>query len=97
MEFLKKMEEKIFEKFDHELQTKKDLEINVSQHLEDRFNNIKFDLQKESKQRYDNIENLEYYFERELPKIQEGFKQEQNERDENDNNNLNKLNEEFQK
>jgi hypothetical protein len=40
---------------------------------------------------------LKNYFEKELPKIQEGFKQEQNERDENDNNNLLRLNEESQK
>ncbi len=97
MEFLKKMEEKIFEKFDAELQNKKELEANVSNQLDSRFNSVKVELQKESKTRYDNIENLEYYFERELPKIQEGFKQEQNEREENDNNNINKLTEDFQK
>ena len=83
MEFLKKMEEKIFDKFNTELQNKKDLESNVSQKLEERFNQVKVELQKESKTRYDHIENLEYYFERELPKIQEGFKQEQAEREEN--------------
>lgn len=97
MEFLKKMEEKIFEKFDAELQSKKELESSVSHNLESKFNNVKVELQKESKMRYDNIENLEYYFERELPKIQEGLKQEQNEREENDNTNISKLNEEFTK
>jgi hypothetical protein len=97
MEFLKKLEEQIFEKFNTELQNKKELETNVSQKLEDKFNQVKVELQRESKTRYDHIENLEYYFERELPKIQEGFKQEQAEREENDNNNHNKLNDEFQK
>eukprot|EP00340_Litonotus_pictus_P008896 CAMPEP_0170514788 /NCGR_PEP_ID=MMETSP0209-20121228/1340_1 /TAXON_ID=665100 ORGANISM="Litonotus pictus, Strain P1" /NCGR_SAMPLE_ID=MMETSP0209 /ASSEMBLY_ACC=CAM_ASM_000301 /LENGTH=237 /DNA_ID=CAMNT_0010799013 /DNA_START=83 /DNA_END=796 /DNA_ORIENTATION=- len=97
MEFLKKMEEKIFDKFNTELQNKKDLESNVSTKLEEKFNTVKVELQKESKTRYDHIENLEYYFERELPKIQEGFKQEQAEREENDNNNVTKLTEEFQK
>ena len=97
MEFLKKMEEKIFEKFDYELNCKKEIEIKISGHLEDKFNIIKSDLQKESKTRYDSIENLEYYFEKELPKIQEAFKVEQNEREESDTNILVKLNDEIQK
>lgn len=97
MEFMKKMEEKIFEKFDFELSTKKEIEIKVAQYLEEKFNIVKGDLQKESKTRYDSIENLEFYFEKELPKIQEGFKAEQNEREDNDNNNLIRLNEEIQK
>lgn len=63
MEFLKKMEEKIFEKFDFELSNKKETEIKVAQYLEEKFNVIKNDLQRESKTRYENIENLEYYFE----------------------------------
>jgi hypothetical protein len=63
MEFLKKMEEKIFEKFDFELTCKKEIEIKISDHLEEKFNIIKTELQKESKTRYDSIENLEYYFE----------------------------------
>lgn len=63
MEFLKKMEEKIFEKFDFELACKKEIEVKISNHLEEKFNIIKSDLQKESKTRYDSIENLEYYFE----------------------------------
>jgi hypothetical protein len=97
MEFMKKMEEKVFEKFDYELSCKKQIEVGVAQYLEEKFNVIKNDLQKESKTRYDSIENLELYFEKELPKIQEGFKIEQNEREENDNNNLVRLNEEVQK
>jgi hypothetical protein len=97
MEFMKKMEEKIFEKFDYELSCKRDIEIKTAQYLEEKFNIIKSDLQKESKTRYDSIENLEYYFEKELPKIQEAFKAEQTEREDNDNNNLLRLNEEILK
>ena len=41
------------------------------------------------------IKTISFYFEKELPKIQEGFKIEQNEREENDNANLTKLNEEI--
>jgi len=91
------MEEKIFEKFDYELASKREIEAKISNHLEDKFNIIKTDLQKESKTRYDSIENLEYYFEKELPKIQEAFKVEQTEREESDTNILVKLNEEIQK
>ena len=57
------MEEKIFEKFDFELSSKKETEVKVAQYLEEKFNVIKGELQKESKTRYENIENLEYYFE----------------------------------
>ncbi len=97
MEFMKKMEEKIFEKFDQELQAKKDIEVKVAGYLEEKFNIIKNELQNQSKTRYDSIENLENYFEKELPKIQTGFKMEQNEREENDNAAMVRLNEEIQK
>lgn len=97
MEFMKKMEEKIFEKFDFELNQKREIEVKVAGYLEDKFNVIKNELQNESKTRFDSLENLEYYFEKELPKIQEGFKMEQSEREENDSNNLNRLQEEVQK
>jgi hypothetical protein len=63
MDFMKKMEEKVFEKFDYELSCKKQIELQVAQYLEEKFNLIKNDLQKESKNRYDSIENLEFYFE----------------------------------
>ena len=97
MDFLKKMEEKIFEKFDFELQSKKDIESRVSRYLDEKFNLIKLELQKETKQRFESIENLEFYFEKELPKVQEGFKQEQGDREDNDNNNVLRLNEESQR
>ncbi len=97
MEFMKKMEEKIFEKFEAELNAKRDIELKLSQYLEEKFNSVKGDLQRESKTRYDAIENLEFYFEKELPKIQEGFKVEQVEREDGDSSNILRLNEEVQK
>ena len=36
MDFMKKMEEKIFEKFDMELQAKKEIEVKVAQYLEEK-------------------------------------------------------------
>jgi hypothetical protein len=97
MEFMKKMEEKIFEKFDAELNAKREIEVRLSQYLEEKFNYVKSELQKESKSRYDAIENLEFYFEKELPKIQDAFKGEQIEREEFDTNNIIRLNDEVQK
>ena len=76
MDFMKKMEEKIFEKFDAELQAKKEIEVKVAQYLEEKFNVVKNELQNQSKTRYDSIENLENYFEKELPKIQTGYREE---------------------
>lgn len=97
MEFMKKMEEKIFEKFDAELNAKREIEVKLSQYLEEKFNHVKSELQKESKTRYDAIENLEFYFEKELPKIQESFRGQQMEREEFDTTNIMRLNDEVQK
>ena len=49
MDFLKKMEEKVFEKFDYELRSKKEAESRVAKYLEEKFSLIKAELQKESK------------------------------------------------
>ena len=49
MDFMKKMEEKIFEKFDAELQAKKEIEVKVAQYLEEKFNVVKNELQNQSK------------------------------------------------
>ena len=97
MDFMQKMEDKIFEKFDSELSAKKEIEVKVAQYLEEKFNNIGLELQNQSKIRYDAVENLENYFEKELPKIQSGFKIEQNEREDGDNNILIKLSDYFTK
>ena len=97
MDFMKKMEEKIFDKFDSELSAKKEIEVKVSQYLEDKFNTIRSELQTQSKIRYDAVENLENYFEKELPKIQSGFKIEQSEREDGDSNILIKLSDESAK
>ena len=74
MDFMTKMEEKIFEKFDSELSAKKDIEAKIAQYLEEKFNMMWADLQNQSKIKYDAVENLGKYFEKELPKIQSGFK-----------------------
>ena len=97
MEFMKKMEDKIFEKFDNELNAKKNIEQTVTSYLDEKFNIVKNEIQNQSKIRYDSIENLEQYFESELPKMQTNLKMEQNMREENDNNTMLRLNDEIQK
>lgn len=97
IEFMKKMEDKIFEKFDSELNAKKEIEQKVTGYLEEKFNAVKNEIQNQSKTRYDAIENLENYFEKELPKMQTGLKMEQNEREENDNSIILRLSDEVQK
>ena len=97
MDFMTKMEEKIFEKFDSELSAKKDIEAKIAQYLEVKFNMIGVDLQNQSKIKYDAVENLGKYFEKELPKIQSGFKIKQNEREDSDNNILIELSDEAAK
>jgi len=97
MEYMKKMEEKIFEKFDSELNSKRDLECKASHYLEEKINLVKNDLQTQSKTRFEMIENLEYYFEAEIPKIQEAYNFIHNEREQNDNIAINNLKDELQK
>ena len=52
MEFMKKMEDKIFEKFDNELNAKKNIEQNVTSYLDEKFNIVKNEIQNQSKIRY---------------------------------------------
>ena len=97
IEFMKKMEEKIFEKFDNELNAKREIEAKVSNYLNDKITEIKGEIENQSKIRYESIENLENYLEKELPKMQGELKSEQNEREESDDSIIQKLSEEVQK
>ena len=84
MDFMKKMEDKIFDKFDNELNAKKNIEQTVTSYLEEKFNIVKNEIQNQSKIRYDSIENLEQYFESELPKMQTNLKMEQTKKKQNE-------------
>ena len=53
---------------DSELSSKKEIEVKVAQYLEDKFNTIGAKLLSQSKIRYDAVENLENYFEKDLQK-----------------------------
>jgi hypothetical protein len=63
--------------------------------IEDKFNALKTEVSKESRNRYESIENLKSYLENDIPKLNETIKSEQEKREENDDEILNKTKEEF--
>lgn len=91
--YIKVLENKIFERFDQESQIRKEIEKKLFALIEDRFNGLKIEISKESRNRYESIENLKNYLENDVPKLQ-GLLFEQSEREENDNQILKKTNEE---
>jgi hypothetical protein len=94
--YIKVLENKIFERFDQESQIRKEIEKKLFALIEDRFNGLKIEISKESRNRYESIENLKNYLENDVPKLQGLLKFEQSEREENDNSILKKTNEEVQ-
>ena len=52
--------------------------------VEDRFNALKGDVSKESRNRYESVEHLKNCLENDFPKLQEVIKGESNEREDND-------------
>lgn len=92
--YIKVLENKIFERFDQESQIRKEIEKKLFALIEDRFNGLKIEISKESRNRYESIENLKNYLENDVPKLQGLLKFEQSEREENDNQILKKTNEE---
>ena len=63
--------------------------------IEDKFSVLKNEISRESRNRYESIENLKTYLENDIPKLNETIKLEQDNREENDDVLLNKTNEEF--
>jgi hypothetical protein len=94
--YIKVLENKIFERFDQEAQIRKEIEKKLFALIEDRFNGLKIEISKESRNRYESIENLKNYLENDIPKLQGLLKFEQSEREENDTNILKKTNDEVQ-
>ena len=62
---IKVLENKIFERFDQETQIRKEIEKKLFALIEDRFNSLKIEISKESRNRYESIENLKNYLENE--------------------------------
>ncbi len=81
---LKNLELKIEERFEQETAARKEMEKRLFGIVEDRFNALKSDVAKESRNRYESIEHLKYCLENDFPKLQEVIKAESIEREEND-------------
>ena len=60
--YIKVLENKIFERFDQEAQIRKEIEKKLFALIEDRFNGLKIEISKESRNRYESIENLKNYY-----------------------------------
>ena len=63
---------------------RKEIERRFSLLIDDKFNVLKLEISKESKNRYECIENLKTYLENDFPKLQGLVKFEQREREQND-------------
>ena len=70
------------------------MEKRVLSLIEQKVNNLRSEIAKESKNRYDAIEHLESCLEGDFPKLQEEIRNESNEREELDNQLIKKTNEE---
>ena len=61
--FIKILEQKIFERFDQESQIRKEIERRLFSLIEDKFGALRIEISKESKNRFESIENLKNYLE----------------------------------
>ena len=65
--------------------------------IDDKFNSLKVEVSKESRNRYESIENLKSYLENDVPKLNEIIKSEQERREEGDELLAKKTSDEVQK
>ena len=82
--YIKVLENKINERFNQESDLRKELERKFSVLIDDKFNALKIEISKESRNRYECIENLKTYLENDFPKLQGLVKFEQGERESNE-------------
>ncbi len=61
--FVKILETKINERFNQESEIRKEIERKFSSIIEDKFNSLKIEISRESRNRYESIENLKTYLE----------------------------------
>lgn len=81
---VKVLESKISERFDQESEIREEIERKFMGLIEDKFNSLKIEISKESRNRYQCIENLKTYLENDFPKLQGLLKIEQSDRENND-------------
>ena len=95
--FIKTLESKIFERFNQEQQIREEIGKKLLSIIDDKFNALKVEITKESRNRYESIENLKNHLENDVPKLNNLLKAEQNKREENDDEMTIKILEEFSK
>jgi hypothetical protein len=61
--YVKVLENKINERFNQEAEIRKEIERRFSALIEDKYNALKIEISKESRNRYESIENLKTYLE----------------------------------
>jgi hypothetical protein len=61
--YVKVLESKIYDRFNQEADIRKEIERKFSNLIEDKFNSLKIEISKESRNRYESIENLKNYLE----------------------------------
>jgi hypothetical protein len=60
---MKILETKIFDRFHQEAELRKDIEKKFTMLIDDKYNSLKMEISKESRNRYESIENLKNYLE----------------------------------
>jgi hypothetical protein len=60
---MKILETKIFDRFQQESELRKEIEKRFSMLIDDKYNSLKMEISKESRNRYESIENLKNYLE----------------------------------
>lgn len=93
MQYLKQLEENIIDKFDQETKARKEIERSSILKIEERYNYLRNEIEKESKNRNDSMEVFQRLMDLDLPRIEEQLKEEQQEMVNVDNEISNKLNE----
>ena len=61
--YIKALEQKIFDRFEQEGLIRKEIEKKLLTLIEDKFGALKIEISKESRNRYESIENLKNYLE----------------------------------
>jgi chromosome segregation ATPase len=97
MQYLHTLEEKVVERFEQEAKLRKEMERKAILLIDERYNYLINELNKEAKNRNESLENFHKIIESDIPKIQESLKEEQNEMMENDNAVSNRITEETQR
>lgn len=95
--YIKLLEQKIMERFNQETQIREEIGKKLFTIIEDKFSALKVEISKESRNRYESIENLKSYLENDVPKLNEMIKAEQERREEGDEVILKKSGDEVQK